>query len=140
MSLKLVREVTNDEVRFYGGTNAYEKALAYSTSLRIFNGWQFAYTKDGRDYYKPTHPTLKAHGDLGVAPTPAEMDMLNMDPNFARPVFVPKEKQFVDHKYQGPSPISSANLRTFDEIAKEERRNIEYLIGITPNLMGKNNG
>jgi hypothetical protein len=90
MSLKLIREATAGEIdHFNGGQNAFY--------ARHFHGWSYLYTKDGRDYYKPTHPTLKAHGGLGIAPTPLEMEGLGMDPQFARPVFVPGEKQFLDH-------------------------------------------
>jgi len=95
MPLKLIREATTAEIQEYAiNPNSTVKA---TYAPRYYNGWDFAFEKDGRRYYKPSHPTLKAQGDLGVAPTPAEMDMLGMDPNFARPVFVPEAKQIVDH-------------------------------------------
>lgn len=94
MPLKLIREVTAEEIVQY--TNRPEGAT-WMQHRRYYSGWEYAYTEGGRDYYKPYHPTLKKAGNLGVAPTPAEMDMLGIDPEFARPVFVPKEKQLVDH-------------------------------------------
>lgn len=131
MSLKLVREVTGDEIDQYCRTpwdpiinNLSQEEInriPRSSTVRYFHGWEYSHSESGRDYYK-TVGHMKRFGDLGVAPTPAEMDMLNIDPGFARPVFVPKEKQFVDHRSTGP--VSSANLRTFDEIAKEGRDEI----------------
>jgi hypothetical protein len=125
MPLKLIREVTDGEIFQYA--NADPKSGLYaplagqydqyadSHAAPQYNGWKFRYTKNGRYYYEPTHPTLKNIGDLGVAPTPAEMDMLNIDPNFARPIFVPKEKQFVDHRY---SKADQKKIWDFDQLKK----------------------
>ena len=40
-------------------------------------------------------------------PTPMEMDGLGIDPDFARPMFIPEDKQFVDHR-----DISDPSRRT----------------------------
>jgi hypothetical protein len=121
MPVKLIRDVTDAEINQYAGPTVFDrlkKEYADSHAAPMYNGWKFKYTKDGRYYYEPTHPTLKARGDLGVAPTPAEMDMLNMDPAFARPVFVPKEKQIVDHS------APPGNL-SFKQIEEQTRKEIE---------------
>jgi len=98
MPLKLIREATPEEIKYYVNPNS---SCTITYAKRQYLGWEFAYTHEGRDYYRPTHPALIGKGELGVAPTPLEMEGLGIDPDFARPVFVPNEKQFVDHQYPG---------------------------------------
>lgn len=125
MPLKLIRDVTDAEVaQFTGGPNAFY--------TRHYHGWKYVYSDGGRDYYKPTHPMLKEHGDLGVAPTPAEMDMLNIDPEFARPVFVPKEKQFVDHnmlKRKIPHPFNEDEKEMLEDLNIDKSQRHLYISG-----------